>query len=418
MTNQIADNNNTLYVESVAVNEIAKAYGTPVYVYSKAMLADAFGQYVRAFDGAEHRVCFAVKVNSNLSILKLLGDLSAGFDIVSGGELARVIAAGCDTSKVVFSGVGKTAAEIAMALDANIACFNVESLEELNRIDEIARQKNKIAPIALRINPDVDPKTHPYISTGMEKNKFGLNMVTAEQVYLAAAKMPNIHVEGISCHIGSQLTEISPFMDAIDRVLDMVDKLGAQGIELKHLDIGGGLGIVYDKETPPSIAEWVSVFRQKVGKRNLMMMIEPGRSITAKAGILATRVEYIKQTPKKTFVVVDAAMNDLMRPALYQAWHTIRPVDVTDTPEIVCDVVGPICESTDRFGEDRQLSVLPNSYLAIMDAGAYGEAMSSNYNSRPRPASVLVDGDQTILIRQRESFDDLFSLEKTGLITK
>ncbi len=396
-----------LFAEDIPVADLARRYGTPLYVYSRATLTRHYRAFDDALKGHPHLICYAVKANSNLAVLQTLSKLGSGFDIVSGGELNRVLKAGADADKVVFSGVGKSAAEIKQALLAGIHCFNVESEAELARLNEIAVAQKRRAKIALRVNPDVDPKTHPYISTGLKNNKFGVAIGEAERLYAAAAKMPGLEVSGIGCHIGSQLMEVSPHLDALDRLLVLVDKLAAGGIQLEHLDIGGGLGVRYKDETPPQPADLARAVLAKLGKRPLKLMLEPGRAIAGNAGILVTRVEYLKPTAEKNFLVVDAAMNDLIRPALYDAWMDVVPVKKSNDTGQVYDVVGPVCESGDWLARERTLSVAAGDLLAIRTAGAYGYTMASNYNTRPRAAEVMVDGKQSHLIRARESFDDL-----------
>ncbi|HEY9210712.1 MAG TPA: diaminopimelate decarboxylase [Methylotenera sp.] len=402
---------NTLHAEHVALNQIAENFGTPCYVYSKAALTQAFERFDAGFKGSNHLVCFAVKSNPSLAILNLFAKLGAGFDIVSGGELARVIAAGGDPSKVVFSGVGKTADEMRAALDAGIFCFNVESASELVRLNDIAGYMGKIAPVSLRVNPNVDAKTHPYISTGLKNNKFGVSYEDALDIYLQAAAMPNIAIHGVDCHIGSQITELSPFLDAFDRVLALVDALEQNKIHIQHIDLGGGIGICYSDETPPEFTEYAKAMLAKLGKRDIKLVFEPGRALVGNAGVLLTKVEYLKHTETKNFAIVDAAMNDLMRPALYDAYHAIEAVKPRVANTQNYEIVGPVCESGDFLGHDRDLALAEGDLLAIMSAGAYGMSMSSNYNTRPRAAEVMVDGDKSIVIRQREKIQDLFALE-------
>jgi diaminopimelate decarboxylase len=402
-----------LHAENVACSDIAQQFATPCYVYSKQALQSAFERFKAGFAQADHLVCFAVKANPSLAILNLFAKLGAGFDIVSGGELARVIAAGGDPAKVVFSGVGKTAAEMRQALEAGIFCFNVESASELTRLNQVAGEMGKIAPVSLRVNPNVDAKTHPYISTGLKNNKFGVAYEDALSVYQAAAAMPNIAVHGVDCHIGSQLTELSPFLDALDRVLVLVDKLEAAGIAIRHIDAGGGIGICYADETPPDFAVYAEAMLAKIGQRKVKLVFEPGRALVGNAGILLTKVEYLKHAETKSFAIVDAAMNDLMRPALYDAYHDILPVQASSSAaSAVYEVVGPVCESGDFLGHDRTLALAQDDVLAIMSAGAYGMSMSSNYNTRPRAAEVMVDGAKCHLIRPRENIQDLFAAEK------
>ena len=399
-------------VENVSLNDIAKRYGTPAYVYSKAALQQAYHAFSEGLQGHPHLICFAVKSNPSLAILHLFAQLGAGFDIVSGGELARVLAAGGDASKVVFSGVGKSASEIRQALQANIACFNVESAAELQRINQLAGEMGKIAPISFRVNPDVDAKTHPYISTGLKNNKFGVAYEDALSLYQQASQLPNVAIHGVDCHIGSQLTELAPFLDALDRVLWLVDQLQQQGIHIQHVDIGGGIGICYQDETPPPFAQYAQAILQKMGNRHIKLVFEPGRALVGNAGVLLTKVEYLKHGSSKNFAIVDAAMNDLMRPALYDAYHHIQPVQPrTELAAQVYEVVGPVCESGDFLGHDRPLAIQQDDVLAIMSAGAYGMSMSSNYNTRGRAIELMVDGDQVHVIRQREQIEDLFALE-------
>jgi diaminopimelate decarboxylase len=397
-----------LHAEDVPLAEIARRHGTPLYVYSRATLTRHFHAFDQALAGHEHLVCYAVKANSNLAVLQVLARLGAGFDIVSGGELARVLKAGGDPRKVVFSGVGKTVAEMRQALLAGIGCFNVESEAELARLDEVATAMKKRAAIALRVNPDVDPKTHPYISTGLKASKFGVDIAQAERLYARARTLPGLEVAGVACHIGSQLQELAPFLDALDRVLALADRLERQGITLAHLDLGGGLGVRYDAEAPPSPADLASAVRERLRGRPLKLLLEPGRAIAGNAGVLVTRVEYLKRGGEKDFAVVDAAMNDLLRPALYQGWHAVLPVREGGTgTRSTWDVVGPVCESGDWLARGRELALAPGDLLAIRTAGAYGFSMSSNYNSRPRAAEVMVDGRQAHLVRAREQLDDL-----------
>ena len=404
--------NGELHAENFPLSKIAAEFGTPTYVYSKEALTSAFKRFDSGFEGTDHLVCFAVKSNPSLAILSLFAKLGAGFDIVSGGELARVIAAGGDASKVVFSGVGKTEAEMRSALEAGIFCFNVESASELDRLNVVAGSMNKIAPVSLRVNPNVDAKTHPYISTGLKNNKFGVAYEDALNLYQTAAKMPNIDIHGVDCHIGSQLTELSPFLDALDRVLALVDQLEAAGISIRHIDAGGGIGICYVDETPPDFAEYAKAMRQKMAGRKVKLVFEPGRSLVGNAGALLTKVEYLKHTEAKNFAIVDAAMNDLMRPALYDAYHDIVAVKQANSDAQVYEIVGPVCESGDFLGHDRNLALAQDDLLAVLSAGAYGMSMSSNYNTRPRATEVMVDGDKVYEIRKREQIADLFSLER------
>lgn len=405
--------NGEFFAENVPLSQIAKQFGTPTYVYSKQALTSAFERFSEGFSGTNHLVCFAVKSNPSLAILNTFAKLGAGFDIVSGGELARVIAAGGDPSKVVFSGVGKTETEMRDALNAGIFCFNVESASELDRLNAVAASMGKIAPISLRVNPNVDAKTHPYISTGLKNNKFGVAYEDALSLYQKAATMPHIAIHGVDCHIGSQLTELSPFLDALDRILALVDQLEAAGIYIQHIDAGGGIGICYSDETPPNFADYAEAMRKKMAGRNIKMVFEPGRALVGNAGILLTKVEYLKHTEAKNFAIVDAAMNDLMRPALYDAYHEIVAVKPhTDVAPQVYEIVGPVCESGDFLGHDRKLALAQGDLIAILSAGAYGMSMSSNYNTRPRAAEIMVDGDAVHEIRQREKVADLFALEK------
>ncbi|QFU77124.1 diaminopimelate decarboxylase [Halioglobus maricola] len=399
---------NQLCAEELQIAAIAQRFGTPCYIYSRAALEARFKEYQDALSGAEHLICYAVKANSNLAVLDILARLGAGFDIVSGGEMERVITAGGDPAKIVFSGVGKTPAEMARALDLDIACFNLESAPELELLARVAAEKNMVARVSVRVNPDVDAQTHPYISTGLRENKFGVTVEEAMAVYRRAAELPSIEVVGIDCHIGSQLTQISPFIDALKRLLALVDELASEGITLHHLDLGGGLGVCYKDEQPPSVAEYIAAVRAELGDRPLKLVFEPGRSIAANAGLLVTRVNYLKPTAEHNFALVDAAMNDMIRPALYQAWLDIRQVDLASEGQTATwDVVGPVCETGDFLGKNRELTVAPGDLLALSGAGAYGFTMSSNYNSRPRAAEIMVDGDQAHIVRAREEFEDL-----------
>jgi diaminopimelate decarboxylase len=409
----ISESGGQLCVEQVGLAAVAERFGTPCYVYSKAAILDAFEQYDRAFGERDHLILYAVKANSNLGILKLLADRGSGFDIVSGGELARVLAAGADPDRIVFSGVGKSVRDIEQALAAGIHCFNVESEPELERLSHIAATSGRTARISLRVNPDVDAKTHPYISTGLRQDKFGVPHERALDLYRKARSLPGIEITGIDCHIGSQLTQTAPFAAALKRVLALADALAADGIELHHLDLGGGLGIRYQAEDrPPTIADYVNTLTAGTKDRPYRIMVEPGRSMVGNAGVLLTRVEYVKPTPERRFVIVDAAMNDLVRPSLYDAWHDIRPVARRPgDADSLCQIVGPVCESGDFLGRDRMLAVQPGDLVAVMSAGAYGMSMSSNYNSRPRAAEVMIDGDRAHLVRARETVEDLFSHE-------
>lgn len=401
-----------MHVEKRALADIAREFSTPCYVYSKDALTQAFTNFSAGFADCSHLVCFAVKANPNIAILNLFARLGAGFDIVSGGELARVLAAGGDPKKVVFSGVGKTEAEMQAALNAGIFCFNVESASELNRLNQVALSMGKVAPVSLRVNPNVDAKTHPYISTGLKNNKFGVAYEEALGIYEQAASMPGIAIHGVDCHIGSQITELSPFLDAFDRVLALVDALAARGIAVQHIDAGGGIGIAYQGETPPEFSVYAAAMRAKIAGRDIKLVFEPGRALVGNAGVLLTKVEYLKHTEAKNFAIVDAAMNDLMRPALYDAYHDIQAVSPREGEATNYEIVGPVCETGDFLGHDRRLNLQEGDVLAIMSAGAYGMSMASNYNTRGRAAEVMVDGDACHLIRQREQISDLFALEK------
>ena len=401
-----------MHVEKRALADIAREFSTPCYVYSKDALTQAFTNFSAGFADCQHLVCFAVKANPNLAILNLFARLGAGFDIVSGGELARVLAAGGDPKKVVFSGVGKTEVEMQAALNAGIFCFNVESASELKRLNQVALSMGKVAPVSLRVNPNVDAKTHPYISTGLKNNKFGVAYEEALGIYEQAASMPGIAIHGVDCHIGSQITELSPFLDAFDRVLALVDALAARGIAVQHIDAGGGIGIAYQGETPPEFSVYAAAMRAKIVGRDIKLVFEPGRALVGNAGVLLTKVEYLKHTEAKNFAIVDAAMNDLMRPALYDAYHDIQAVSPREGVATNYEIVGPVCETGDFLGHDRRLNLQEGDVLAIMSAGAYGMSMASNYNTRGRAAEVMVDGDACHLIRQREQISDLFALEK------
>jgi len=401
-----------LHLEGVALDTLAERFGTPLYVYSRQALETAYQAYAEAFANTPHLICYAVKANSSLAILNLFARLGAGFDIVSGGELARVLAAGGDPGKVVFSGVGKTADEMRAALDAGILCFNVESTSELHRLNHVAGELGKVAPVSFRVNPDVDPKTHPYISTGLKENKFGVPIADAPTLYRLAASLPNLKVTGIDCHIGSQLTDLSPLADAADRVLALVDMLAAEGIALHHIDLGGGVGIRYRDETPPDLAAYGRVLAARFAGRREKLLLEPGRSLVGNAGLLLTRVEYLKPSEDKNFAIVDAAMNDLMRPALYEAYHDIVAVNERKTPTQRYDIVGPICETGDFLGFARDLAIEEGDLLALLSAGAYGMSMASNYNSRPRAAEILIDKNEIHLIRERETQDSLMAGER------
>lgn len=402
-----------LWAEDVSLQALAEQHGTPLYVYSRATLERHWNAFDSAVGQHPHLVCYAVKANSNLGVLNALARLGSGFDIVSGGELERVIAAGGDAKKVVFSGVGKTPAEMKRALELGIKCFNVESEPELERLNKVAGELGVVAPISLRINPDVDAKTHPYISTGLRDNKFGIAFDRALAVYKFAQSLPNLNVQGIDCHIGSQLTEIEPFIDATDRLLALIDDLKAQGINIRHLDVGGGLGVVYRDELPPQPSDYAKALLGRLeNHQDLELIFEPGRAIAANAGILLTRVEFLKHTEHKNFAIIDAAMNDLMRPALYQAWQDIVPVAPREGEAQTYDLVGPICETGDFLGKDRALVLQEGDLLAVRSAGAYGFVMSSNYNTRTRAAEVMVDGNQSHLVRQREELTSLWQMEQ------
>lgn len=397
----------TLFAEELPVNELAEQYGTPLYIYSRATLERHYKAYDDALGAHPHLICYAVKANSNLAVLNVLARQGSGFDIVSVGELERVLVAGGDPAKVIFSGVGKQPDEMRRALQVGIKCFNVESEAELERLNDVAGSMGVKAPVSLRVNPDVDAKTHPYISTGLKENKFGISIDRAEDVYRKAAALPHLDVRGVDCHIGSQLTESTPFLDALDRLLVLIDRLAEQGITIDHLDLGGGLGVRYDDETPPEPGDYASLVLERLGERQLTLIMEPGRSIAANAGILVTRVEYLKPTEAKNFAIVDAAMNDLLRPSLYSAWQAIIPVvkPAADKETQSYDLVGPICETGDFIGKDRELALEQGDLLAVRSAGAYGFAMSSNYNSRNRAAEVMADGSQSHLVRRRETFE-------------
>ncbi|WP_282284357.1 diaminopimelate decarboxylase [Pseudomonas sp. PS02302] len=400
-----------LHAEGVALSAVAQEFGTPAYVYSRALIESQYRAYTDALAGLPHLVCFAVKANSNLGVLNVLARLGAGFDIVSRGELERVLAAGGDPHRVVFSGVGKTRDDMRRALEVGVHCFNVESADELERLQQVAAELGVVAPISLRVNPDVDAGTHPYISTGLKENKFGIDIADAEAVYARAAELPNLQILGVDCHIGSQLTTLPPFLDALDRLLALIDRLAERGIVLRHLDLGGGLGVRYRDEQPPLAGDYIQAIRERTAGRNLTLVFEPGRFIVANAGILLTRVEYLKHTAHKDFAIVDAAMNDLIRPALYQAWMAVEPVTARQGQARRYDLVGPICETGDFLAKDRELVLAEGDLLAIRSAGAYGFTMSSNYNTRGRAAEVMVDGDQAHLVRRRETLEELFAGE-------
>ena len=404
--------NGVLHAEQVSLAAVARAHGTPLYVYSRAALEQQYKAFDDAFAFIDHQVCFAVKANSNIGVLNVLARLGAGFDIVSGGELARVLAAGGDPAKVVFSGLGKTEVEIEQALNVGIACFNVESYAELARIDRVAQRLGKKAPVSLRVNPDVDAQTHPYISTGLKENKFGVPSDTVYDTYQYAASLQGLDVVGIDCHIGSQLTTTQPFVDALDKIINMITALKEQGIVLKHIDIGGGLGVRYNDETPPTPLEYAKSLQPALTKLGLKVYMEPGRAISANAGVLLTTVDLLKPTAHRNFAVIDAAMNDMIRPSLYQAWMNIVPIDAArDAGSKQWDLVGSICETGDFLGKERELSLQEGDVLAVMGAGAYGFVMSSNYNTRPRAAEIMVDGSDMHVVRQRETLQDLWQLE-------
>ncbi len=410
--NAFSRSGGVLHAESVSLESIAQEYGTPCYIYSRAAIESAYRQYADACAGRKALVCYAVKANSNIAVLNLLARLGSGFDIVSGGELARVLASGGVPAKILFSGVGKTESEMRDALLAGILCFNVESEEELERLNAVALGLGRHAPVSLRVNPDVDPQTHPYISTGLKQSKFGVAYEDAPRLYRKAAALPGLNVVGIDFHIGSQITQIEPFVAALDKILEFIDWLTSVGIPLEHIDLGGGLGIQYRDEILPEISRYLDALLSKLGNRKLTVLLEPGRSLVGNAGILLTRVEYLKHGSEKNFAVVDAAMNDLMRPALYDAWHDIVPVAPTSGAMENYDVVGPVCESGDWLGRDRPLAIKRGALLAILSAGAYGMSMSSNYNTRARAAEVMVDGALVHLIRPRETVNSLYSSER------
>lgn len=404
--------NQQLFAEQVNTNDVVQTYGTPTYVYSRATIERHWKAFDKAAGDHPHLVCYAVKANSNLAVLNVMAKLGSGFDIVSGGELARVLEAGGEPNKIVFSGVGKTEAEIEYALEVGIKCFNVESEAELHRINSVAKSLDKVAPISIRVNPNVDAGTHPYISTGLKENKFGINIDHSKELYAWANQQPNLKVKGVDCHIGSQLTEISPFLDALDKLLVLIDQLSDIGVTISHLDIGGGLGVTYKDETPPHPTEYMQAIMPKLSHRqDLTILMEPGRAIMANAGILLTKVEFLKENEGKHFCIVDAAMNDNIRPSLYSAWQNIIPVNQIDKPTTNFDVVGPVCETGDFLGKDRDLNVEAGDYLVVRSVGAYGFTMSSNYNSRPRAAEIMVDGEQMHLIRQRETIESLWAGE-------
>ncbi len=402
-----SDRQGELYVEDLPLQEVAAQYGTPTYVYSRAAFSRHFQAYANAL--AEHpgMICYAVKANSNIAVLNLLAKLGAGFDIVSVGELERVLIAGGAPDKIVFSGVGKTHEEMARALEVGVHCFNVESEAEMELLARVAAERGQVANISIRVNPDVDANTHPYISTGLKENKFGIDIQRAPAVYRRASELSSLAIKGVDCHIGSQLTELAPFLDALDRVLVLVDELAAAGIDIENLDLGGGLGVTYRDEQPPAIADYIAAIKARLGNRKLNLVFEPGRSIAANAGVLLTRVEFLKPTEHRNFAIIDAAMNDNIRPSLYQAWQDIRPLRSREGPARTWDLVGPVCETGDFLGKDRSLNLQPGDLLAVMSSGAYGFTMSSNYNSRGRAAEVMVDGNAMHLIRARETVADL-----------
>lgn len=400
-----------LFAEGVALSAIAERFGTPTYVYSRAHIEAQYRAYADALSGMPHLVCFAVKANSNLGVLNVLARLGAGFDIVSRGELERVLAAGGQADRIVFSGVGKTREDMRRALEVGVHCFNVESTDELERLQVVAAELGVRAPVSLRVNPDVDAGTHPYISTGLKENKFGIAISDAEDVYVRASQLPNLDVVGVDCHIGSQLTTLEPFIDALDRLLDLVDRLGDCGIHLRHIDLGGGLGVRYRDEEPPLAGDYIKAVRERLDGRDLALVFEPGRFIVANAGVLLTQVEYLKHTEHKDFAIVDAAMNDLIRPALYQAWMDVTAVRPRDGAARTYDIVGPICETGDFLAKGRELALAEGDLLAVHSAGAYGFVMSSNYNTRGRAAEVLVDGSDAFEVRRRETLSELFAGE-------
>ena len=400
-----------LHAENIALTAIAQKFGTPTYIYSRAHIEAQYRSYADALQGVEHLVCFAVKANSNIAVLNILARLGAGFDIVSMGELERVLAAGGLPERVVFSGVGKTREEMQRALEVGVHCFNVESVDELDRLQDVAAQMGVIAPVSLRVNPDVDAGTHPYISTGLKDNKFGIDINIAESVYQHAATLSHIEIKGVDCHIGSQLTTLEPFLDALDRVLVLVDRLAEHGIAIRHLDLGGGLGVRYQDEQPPCAGEYMAAVRKRVEGRDLALVFEPGRYIVANAGVLLTQVEYLKHTEHKDFAIVDAAMNDMLRPALYQAWMDVQAVQPRSGATHCYDIVGPVCETGDFLAKERDLALAEGDLLALCSAGAYGFVMSSNYNSRGRAAEVVVDGEQAYLVRRRETIEELYAHE-------
>lgn len=399
--------NNELFVEDIPLSLVAERFGTPAYVYSRAAITQQYLSYAKALGDHPGMICYAIKANSNLAILNILARLGAGFDIVSMGELERVLRAGGKPDRIVFSGVGKTAEEIARALQVGIFCFNVESEAELELISVVASNLNKVAQISLRVNPDVDAQTHPYISTGLKENKFGIDIKRAPAVYARAKNLPGIVIKGVDCHIGSQLTQLTPFLDALDRLLMLIDELAGDGIVISHLDLGGGLGVTYNQETPPAVSDYMAAIKQKIVGRQLQLMFEPGRSIVANAGALLTKVLFLKPTEHKNFAIVDAAMNDNIRPSLYQAWQAVKSVKPHLGEVKTWDLVGPICETGDFIAKNRDLALQTGDLLAMMSTGAYGFSMSSNYNTRCRAAEIMVDGDQMFVVRERETFEDL-----------
>ena len=405
--------NEQLYVEDLPVKQLAEEFGTPLYIYSRATLERHWHAFDSALGKHPHLICYAVKANSNIGILNVMAKLGSGFDIVSQGELERVLEAGGEASKVVFSGVAKSRAEIMRALEVGIRCFNVESIAELHHINQIAGEMGKIAPISLRVNPDVDAHTHPYISTGLKENKFGVSVDEAREVYKLAATLPHVKITGMDCHIGSQLTELQPFLDATDRLIRLIEQLQEDGITLKHLDLGGGLGVTYTDETPPHPSDYAAALLNKLkGYENLEIILEPGRAIAANAGILVAKVQYLKSNESRNFAITDTGMNDMIRPALYEAYMNIIEIDRTlEREKTIYDVVGPVCETSDFLGKQRELAIAEGDYIAQRSAGAYGASMSSNYNSRPRTAEVLVDGNKAHLIRRRENLSELWALE-------
>jgi diaminopimelate decarboxylase len=410
----VAYRDGVLHVEGCSVEALARVHGTPLYIYSRAAMLEALGAYQRAFQGRDHLICYAVKANSTLAVLQTFARAGCGFDIVSGGELSRVLAAGAEASRIVFSGVGKTRAEMRQALDAGVLCFNVESVQELEALSAVATEAGRTAPVSLRVNPDVDPGTHPYISTGLKNNKFGIAHGDAVAAYRQAAALPGLEIAGIDCHIGSQITEVAPYLDALDRLLDLIETLASEGIEIGHLDLGGGLGIAYADESPPAADVLIARLLERIDARghgHRRVLVEPGRSLVGNAGVLASEVLYLKHGGDKNFCIVDAAMNDLMRPAMYDAWMAIVPSRMRTEPAERYDVVGPVCESGDWLGRDRALAVRRGDIVAVLSAGAYAMSMASNYNTRPRAAEVLVSGGEATVIRPRERSEELFRAE-------